>query len=292
MQIKWSTVRFLVLTLFGFVFSTHLALADSSGQKPLILGVFPRVNAVETNRMFQPLAHYLAEVTQHPVILETSKDFDTFWQGVIQKRYDIVHYTPYQYLKSHKYQGYQVILKNIEKGHDTIANAIVVRTDSNIHSIADLKGKKIIYGGDKESSNIFVFAMYMLQKAGLKKGDFEEEYSKNPPNAVLATFFHQADAAITGNVVLSLPTVTKQIDVSQLKYLAVSDPLPHLPWAVKGDMAPALKLKIQHAMLNLNKTPQGIVILKKIAFDGFAIATDAEYDKHRQIIKEVLGEDY
>lgn len=292
MQIKWSIVRFLFLTIFVFVFSANLVLANSTDPKPLILGIFPRVDAIETNRMFQPLAHYLSVVTKRPVILETSKDFATFWKGVTQKRYDIVHYSQYHYLKSHKDQGYQVILKNIEQGHDTIASAIVVRTDSNIHSIADLKGKTIIFGGDKKAMQAYVIATYMLRKGGLKAGDYVEKFSKNPPNAVLAVFYRQADAAGAGDLVLSLPSVIYQVDVSQLKYLVVGDQLPHLPWAVKGDMDPALKLKIQEAMLNLNKTPQGLRILKKIGFDGFAIATDAEYDRHREIIKEVLGEQY
>jgi len=66
-------------------------------EDPLVLGIFPRRNAVDTVRMFTPLAQYLSRRLGREVRVETSKDFESFWQGVIQRRYDIVHYN--QFLK-------------------------------------------------------------------------------------------------------------------------------------------------------------------------------------------------
>ena len=273
--------------LFGIITG-----AWAQSDAPLIMGVFPRVSALETNRMFQPLAQYLSEVTGQKVVLETAKDFESFWKGVTEKRYDLVHYNQYHYVKSHKEQGYVAIVKNVEQGKATLGAALLVRADSNIHSIADLKGRKIIFGGDRSAMQAYVITTYLLRKGGLKKGDYEEEFAKNPPNAVLAAYFKQADAAGAGDHVLDIPSIGKQIDVKKMRYLARGEQLPHLPWAVKGDMPPALRLKIQQAMVNVSKQESTRAMLKGMSYDGFVPASDAEYDKHRQIIKEVLGEDY
>lgn len=279
MQMLAGTVAWLACTL------AHAA-------PPLVMGIFPRMDAIETTRMFQPLAKYLSEKTGREVVLETTKDFESFWRGVTHKRYDIVHYNQYHYLKSHKESGYQVIAKNVEQGQSTIGAALVVRADSNIRSIADLRGRTVVFGGDRRAMQAYVVTTYMLRKGGLRPGDYAEEFSKNPPNAVMTTFFRQADAAGAGDHVLDLPALTKEVDVQQLRYLATSEPLPHLPWAVRGDMPRELRMRVQQSLIDLNKSPAGRAMLKHMGIDGFVAASDAEYDKHRRIIKEVMGEDY
>lgn len=286
----WARSLIAVLFLCGtLVFSAG---SQAKDEAPLVIGVFPRVNAIETNRMFQPLAQYLSEVTGHKVVLETAKDFESFWQGVTQKRYDLVHYNQYHYVKSHREQGYQAILKNVEQGQATLGAALLVRSDAEIHSIADLRGKKIVFGGDRSAMQAYVIATYLLRKGGLRKGDYMEEFAKNPPNAVMAVHFKQADAAGAGDHVLDIPSLAKNIDVGQMKYLATGEQLPHLPWAVKGDMPQKLRQKIQQAMSQLGASSEGKKILKNMNYDGFLPASDADYEQHRQIIREVLGEGY
>jgi len=264
----------------------------AAAAEPLVMGIFPRVDAMESSRMFQPLAQYLSEAIGQPVVLEIPKDFEAFSRALADKRFDIVHLNQYQYLKANKEQGYLVIAKNIEQGSDTLAAAIVVRGDSKAKSLADLKGNKIIFGGDRTAMQAYVGTTYLLRRAGLKRGDYVEVFAKTPPNAVLATFYKQADAAGAGDRVLKIPSVAKQIDVRQMRFLAVGDSLPHLPWAVKGTMTRDLRTKIQLAMLGLNKSDEGRALLKRAGFDGFSIASNSDYDRHRIIIREVLGEKY
>lgn len=269
-----------------------LALPARGNEPPLIMGVFPRLNAVETAQQFGPLAHYLSEAIGREVRLETSKDFESFWAGVIQKRYDLVHFNQYHYIKSHKAQGYQVILKNKEQGQTTLAAALVVRADSPIHTLADLRGKKIVFGGDRSAMQAYVSTTYLLRIAGLKTGDYIEEFAKNPPNAVMGVFFRQADAAGAGDHVLEIPALAKRVNVRELRYLATGERLAHLPWAVKADMRPGLRQQIQASMIKLDTTTRGREILAIAGYDGFVPATDKEYDTHRRIVREVLGERY
>jgi phosphonate transport system substrate-binding protein len=278
--------------LAGSLFLFVSLLATPAGADPLIMGVFPRLSAVDTTRSFQPLARHLSEITGREVRLETAKDFETFWNSVSAQRYDLVHFNQYHYLKSHKMQGYQVIVKNREQGQSTLAASLVVRADSPIRSIADLKGKRVIFGGDRSAMQAYVGATYLLRSAGLKSGDYQEDFAKNPPNAAMAVFFKQADAAGAGDHVLEIAGLAKQVNTGELRYLATGEQMPHLPWAVKHTVSSKLRQQIQAAMLDLSQTAQGKAVLAAMGYDGFAAATDREYDKHRQIVREVLGEDY
>jgi phosphonate transport system substrate-binding protein len=257
---------------------------------PLILGVFPRRNMQVTQKIFTPLAEYLSRKLSRPVKLETTHDFASFWDQVKRKRYDIVHYNQYHYLRSHKEFGYQVIAKNEEFGLSKIAGAILVRTDSGINSLQDLKGKKVVFGGGRLAMQAYISASYLLREAGLKPGDYFEQFALNPPKAAIATYYHQAAAAGTGDHVLQLPQVTSQIDTTKMRYLATTKPIAHLPWAVKPGMPKKQAMQIKNLLCGLHDTPEGRKILQTLRLTNILPANDSEYNDHRRIIKAVLNE--
>jgi len=258
----------------------------------LVVGVFPRRNFSETIRMYTPLARYLSERLGRKVRLESTRDFPSFWESVTERRYDLVHYNQYHYVKSHKLYGYQVIAKNEEGHKTTIAGAIVVRKDSGIKSLKELKGRKIVFGGGRDAMMSFLIPNHLLRQAGLRPGDYVETFAINPPNACMAAYYRQGDAAGIGDVVLSLPIVKQKINTSEMMLLAVSQPVAHLPWAVKHDLGESLKARLASALLGLGDTPEGKNILKKAKLTGLVVATDDEYDPHRRIIRDVTGEMY
>ena len=262
--------------------------ANAGSDHVLILGVFPRRNAEDTFKSFKPLANYLSQQLGMQVRLETAKDFNAFWENVKNRRYDFVHFNQFHYVESHDKYGYDVIAKNEEFGKSTLASGLVVRKDSGIHSLTELKGKKIVFGGGKKAMVAYIGNTALLRRAGLKDGDYMEEFAKNPPNATFATFYKQADAGGIGDPGLKIPLVKKKIDTSKLTFLALGEDLPHIPWAVKHDMATELKTKIQKLLLQLNNSETGKSILKQAKLTGIVEARDNDYDICRKVIKEVF----
>jgi len=256
------------------------------------MGVFPRRNIKLTYKLFTPVAEYLSQSLQREVKLTTAKNFNEFWKGVKEQRYDIVHYNQYHYIISNLLYNYEVILKNQEFGSATIAGSIVVRKDSGIETIADLRDKTILFGGGKMAMQSYIAARWLLQQGGLDNTDYREKIAINPPNAIMSTYHKQADAAGSGDVVMRLDVVKKNIDVSQMKYLAKTKPLTHLPWAVNSTIPHELKVKIQMALSNLNNDLAGQLILNKAKLTSLTPATDSDYDDHRKIIRDVYGMDY
>ena len=284
-----KTSSYLALTSFsqGIAYSA----SKKTNNKPLILGVFPRRNTKLTFRLFSPIANYLSIALNREVKLVSAKNFNQFWQGVKTQRYDIVHFNQYHYIISKILYDYQVILKNEEYRRSTIAGAITVRNDSKINTIQDLKDKTILFGGGKMAMQSYIAAKWLLRQAGLSDGDYIEKIAVNPPNAIISTFNHQADAAGGGDVILQLQSVKRQIDVSKMKILASTHQLTHLPWAVKGSLDATLKTNIQSALSSLNTNSAGLSILKTARLTNLIPTIDEEYNPHRKIILDVYGDD-
>jgi len=265
------------------LFLTPLATAAEH----LTLCVFPRLKPTEMVRSYQPLATYLGERLGRPVELVTSKDFDSFWQGVKQQRYDIVHYNQYHYIQSS--DAYRVIAHQQEFGRTAVAGALFVRADSGISDIAQLRGRRIIFGGGRDAMMSYIAPRYLLMQAGLNEGDFKTEFAVNPPNALLALYHQQADAAGGGDILIDLPAVRNAINTGELKMLAATEPLLFLPWAVKRSMPARLADEIQAILVGLGDTPAGRHILTAAQVSGMGPASDKDYDAHRRMTRAVFG---
>jgi phosphonate transport system substrate-binding protein len=74
------------------------------------------------------------------------------------------------------------------------------------------------------------------------------------------------------------------IDAAKVKVLAVSDPFPQYPWAMRSDLDSQLKEKIRSSFYALKDQK----ILKILKADGMAPISDADYDVVRNM-KKSLG---
>ncbi len=273
----------LLLLLSVSTFASALQAAGS----PLAMGVIPRRNATETTKLFTPMATYLSEQLGREVKLITAKNFEAFWKDVTEQRYDIVHYNQYHYIRSAKY--YKVIAHAQELGKNSVAGILVTRKDSGITAISQLRGRTIIFGGGRDAMLGYIAPRYLLLQAGLKEGDYKEEFAVTPQNAVIALYHKQADAAGGAEVTLDQPAIKDAINTQELRILASTESLLFLPWAVKQTMSTKLTQSIQSALLDLKNSDAGQQVLKAALLTGVAKATDKDYNPHRKMTAAVFA---
>ena len=254
---------------------------------PLVLGIFPRYNATETTTRYTPIADYLQQRLHRKVALLTSKDFQSFWRGIEERRYDIVQYNQYHYIRSAK--TYQVIAHNKEFGKNTMAGALYVRKDSGITDLKQLRGRTVLFGGGEDAMISYIVPVYMMLQAGLKKDDFKSQFAVTPINSVIGVYNKQAEAAGSADNALGQPVIRNAINTDQLTALAVSDQLLQLPWAVKRTTSTKLREAIQAALVDLEGTEAGRNILKTALLTGIGKAQDKDYDPHRKMVRAVTG---
>jgi phosphonate transport system substrate-binding protein len=276
-----------IVRLLCLVAALALAPATWADEPPLLLGVFPRFNATDTTKRYTPLAEYIQERLGRKVVLETSRDFQSFWRGVEERRYDLVQYNQYHYIRSAK--TYQVIAHNEEFGKSTMAGVLYVRKDSGITSLAQLRGRTVMFGGGEDAMISYIAPVYLMLQAGLKKEDFKSQFAVTPINSVIGVYHRQADAAGTGDNVVGQPVIRNAINMDELTPLAVSEQLLHLPWAVKRSMPAQLRESIRSHLLDLETTAAGKEVLKAALATGIKKAEDKDYDPHRRMVRAVMG---
>ena len=275
--------------LFCLMAAVAPSLSGLASEKPLSMGVFPRRNYAETTRLFTPMANYLGERLGRNVVLVTSRNFEAFSTAVTERRYDIVHYNQYHYIRSA--QDYQVIAHIEELGRSTIAGALFVRKDSGITSPAQLRGRKVIFGGGEDAMMSYIAPRFLLLQAGLKKTDFTAVFAVNPPNAILALSLGQAAAAGAGDGALEWKEVRNLVDTGELTALAQTAPVLQLPVAVRRDMPVSLRTSIQAVLVDLVNSEEGRNILNAALMTGMNKAEDRDYAPHRKIAATVFDQD-
>ncbi|UCV21372.1 phosphate/phosphite/phosphonate ABC transporter substrate-binding protein [Ferribacterium limneticum] len=275
-----------LLATLGMTLAEQAIPAARAADAPLVMGIFPRRHATLTTELYAPLAAYLSRELGREVRLVTAKDFDAFWEGVEQRRFDIVHYNQFHYVRSA--DKYRVIAHNEEFGLGTVAGALYVRKDSGISAIEQLRGRKIVFGGGTDAMMSYILPSYLLLQAGLQPTDYETVFSKNPPNSLISLFHGKADASGAGDILIDLPVVRNAMDTSTVTHLGMTERLLHLPWAVRKDMPKALSARIQVLLVGLKASEEGRAILTRAEMTGFGAASDVDYDPHRRIIRKVM----
>lgn len=281
---KRSCGRIVPLLWLIAMTATPVAQAEDA---PLVLGVFPRFNASETTTRYTPLADHLAARLGRKVSLVTSKDFQSFWRGIEEQRYEVVQYNQYHYIRSAK--SYQVIAHNKEFGKSTLAGVLYVRKDSGIKDLAQLRGRTVLFGGGEDAMISYIAPVYLMLQAGLKKDEFKSQFAVNPLNSIIGVYHRQADAAGSGDGAIGQPAVKNAINADELTTLAVSEQLLHLPWAVKRTMPAQLRESIQSILVNLEDSDAGKHVLKAALLTGIGKAEDKDYDVHRKMVRAVMG---
>jgi phosphonate transport system substrate-binding protein len=281
---KRSCGRIVPLLWLIAMSATPVAQAEDA---PLVLGVFPRFNASETTTRYTPLADYLAARLGRKVSLVTSKDFQSFWRGIEEQRYEVVQYNQYHYIRSAK--SYQVVAHNKEFGKSTLAGVLYVRKDSGIKDLTQLRGRTVLFGGGEDAMISYIAPVYLMLQAGLKKDEFKSQFAVNPLNSIIGVYHRQADAAGSGDGAIGQPAVKNTINADELTTLAVSEQLLHLPWAVKRTMPAQLRESIQSILVNLEDSDAGKQVLKAALLTGIGKAEDKDYDVHRKMVRAVMG---
>lgn len=276
-----------IAPLICLLVAMALSPAARATDKPLVIGIFPRYNATETTTRYSPLSEYLQQRLGRKMVLETSKDFQSFWQGVEERRYDLVQYNQYHYIRSAK--AYQVIAHNKEFGKSTMAGALYVRKDSGITTLAQLRGRTIMFGGGQDAMISYIAPVYMMLQAGLKKEDFKSHFAVTPINSVFGVYHKQADAAGSADNALGQPVVRNAINTDELVPLAVSEQLLQLPWSVKRTMPAQLREAIRSSLIDLENSEAGKSVLKTALLTGIGKADDKDYEPHRKMVRAVMG---
>jgi len=290
-------VRALWCALFPVLF---VALLAGCERRPpagptLRIGYMNCNSAEETLQRFAPLTRYLAErlgVPLEAVPVDTQELETRFAAG----EFTFTHTNSLLYIiLKHEHELQLLAAERRGQFGSRTAGAIVVRRDSPIGSLQELRGKRMIFGPQMAPTGYM--AQYdLLLRAGLDperdlgfstipQGSFKHE------KLIYGVYLGAFDAAAAP--VLDLETMTREgkIAAEDFRILAQSEIIPYCTFGAAKTADPALVEKFRQALLDL--TPDTTVeidgerrrVLGAAWVDGFEALSDRDYDPVRDMAR-------
>jgi phosphonate transport system substrate-binding protein len=193
--------------------------------------------------------------------------------------------TPTTYLEAHKKYGVEVLVKALTEGKSAYRSVIITKSDSDISSLEDLKGRTFAFG-DPHSLSSYIAPRVLLFDMGIDLKDLLYYDYLGPHSEVLnAVLQGKYDS---GGVTESIAHKFKDKGIKLIKF---SDELPGFCVCVNKAMAEKDKNILMSSLTSLtDATSEGTAILNAIykRYTAFKGTSDAEYDTVR-IMMSKLG---
>jgi phosphonate transport system substrate-binding protein len=231
----------------------------------------------EMYRRLTPLTRYLSDTLGRPVILKLSPNMAAAIDDVSRGEVEIAYLTPVAYIDSHARGGTRVMVKTVTHGRSSFRLMIVVRENSPIRRVEDLKGKSFAFG-DKAAllqRAVVVGAGMPLEK--LREYQFLGHYD----NIARGVYSGDFDAGILKD------TTAFKWQGRGLRILYSSPELPPYNIAVSTKVDAKLFAQLQRAFLSLDiNNPEHRRVIQALDkdYDGFAPTSDEEYSVVRKLI--------
>ncbi|CAH1219304.1 hypothetical protein PAECIP111890_04897 [Paenibacillus sp. JJ-223] len=263
----------------------------------------PSQNADTLEAKAKPLEKLLGDKLGIPVKVSVSTDYNTIIEAMASKKVDVGFLPPTAYVLAKEKGAAQVILQaqrfgvNDETGAptedlaDSYKSMFIVKKDSPIQSIEDLKGKKIAYQNVTSSAGYVWPAGLLLDKGIDPLKDVTPVTVKGHDQGVIAVLNGDVDAAAIfqdarNTVSKDYPTVFEDTRV-----LAFTEPIPNDTIAVRTDMNADWSAKLKQAFIDIGKDPEGHEIIKEIyTHEGYVESDDSKFEIVRQYGEKVKTE--
>ncbi len=260
----------------------------NTAQKPIIFACIPYESELKLIEAFQSLADYIAEQTGIPVNLEIKKSYKEIIDGLSNGDIDLANTGPLVYIKAHDNQEPMLCKTNAQSSSTPFYKSyIIVRKDSGIKKISQLKGKKFAFT-DRESTSGYLLPVLMLADAGVKDLKFfsEVRFTGNHDSAFLAVYNGYVDGAGISNYAFTKATDKRLGDVIVIKE---SDSIPTAPITVRANMPSEQVKKIKEAFLKISAAdkPETKNVLDIFKIKGYIDASDKDYEPIRRARKAI-----
>ena len=264
--------------LLGHSVAVHAV--DPAG-RTLLLGVHPYLSYGELQNRFQPLAHYLARSLGVTLKVKVGRDYAEHVDEVGHDRIDIAYLGPIPYVHMVEKHGSKPLLARLERnGKAVLVGHIVVRDNSPLQHVTELRGKAFAFG-DPESTMSTVVPQAVLAAAGISLGDLSHYANyRGHSNVALAVLSGQMDAGAIKS------EVYEDFSERGLRSLARMPEVSEHLFVARGDMPPLLVEKIRMLLLGIADDPEGMQALKALHRDatGLVPVSDRDYDPLRKLL--------
>ena len=245
-------------------------------------GIHPLHNPARLHDIFSPVMDYLNKnIDGTEFKVEASRNYAAYDKKLFAGEFHFSLPNPYQTVRSLEH-GYRVFGK---MGDDNnFRGIILVRKDSNIKSITDLKGKAVSYPAPTALAATMMPQCY-LQTHGLNvMKDVDNRYVGSQESSIMNVFLGDTAAGATWPPPWRALSKERPKLAEQLEIKWQTTPLPNNGLVARTDMPDKLVKQVSKLLFELHTNKEGQHILERMELSRFESATDATYQPVRNFL--------
>ena len=269
-------IRLVRLVIFGIVCSLAVASTTALAKDSVptyTFGIVPQQSASTLVKSWLPILKALEKETGFKLMFKTAPNIPEYEQRILQQEYDISYMNPYHYTIFSEKAGYKAFAM---QGNKKIKGILVARKDKLPMTLADLNNQEVAFPAPA------AFAATVIPKAEMQKlGVIPVEKYTSSHESVYKTVAMggvMAGGGIERTFAKLEPAIRDQLAV----FWTSKGYTPHA-FAASSKVPWADVLKLQKAMLNLSKTPEGLKLLDGIKFKSIVAAQDSDWQDVRDL---------
>mgnify|MGYP001020895301 FL=1 len=246
-------------------------------EKPLVMGLVPIANSEKLIEDTAPLHKMLGDEIGRPVEGFIATNYIGIVEALGTGTIDFALIPPFAYILANKKNGTEALLTSINK-HDEPYSVLLVRTDSGIEKVEDLKGKKVAFV-DPSSTSGYIFPAVILMDHGINvEQDITYQFAGGHDKALQLLINGDVDAI--GTYESAITKFSKEFPEAdgKIKVLQKSDLIPGITLVVSSKVDDATKQKIKDAFLKVIAKKEGQELtLQLFGIKGFEEANIDSY---------------
>ena len=259
------------------------------GTKPVYLfGVHPLHNPQLLFERYQPLVAFLNQkLGDVEFKLEASRDYPSYDQKLFNGHFQFALPNPYETTEAID-RGYRVFAKMGKD--DDFRGIFLVRRDSGIEKVTDLKGKAVSYPAPSALAATML-PQWFLKQHGLDVfRDIDNRYVGSQESSILNVLQGKVSAGATWPPPWRAFQREHPEQAAQLELKWETQNLPNNSLVARKDMPEALVLRVRDLLVHLQDHAEGRAILAKMENPYFVVADNAAYDPVRAFIARFRAE--
>ncbi|MEW6714730.1 MAG: phosphate/phosphite/phosphonate ABC transporter substrate-binding protein [Nitrospirota bacterium] len=180
--------------------------------------------------------------------------------------------------------GMELLVAPMAYGEPFYYSYIIVPIGSKAKRLEDLKGKRFAFT-DPMSNSGKLAPTYMVGKIGERPESFFSDiiYTYSHDKSIEAVARGLVDAAAVDSLIWDYANATNAEFTSKTRIIIKSPPYGIPPVVIPAGMAPELKEKLRHTLLDMHLDAEGRSILEKVKIDRFIKIEDSAYDSIREM---------
>lgn len=303
MLIKKMTKGIVAMSLALLLTGCSSGSSDQSAEKDkLVVQFVPTNNDGTMEAKAKPFAEYLSKQLDRDVEVTLATDYSTIVEAMASGQVDLGIMPPAAYVQAKDMDAAEAILTSQLGEYDqetglpiegektnTFKGEILVRADSGLNELTDLKGKKIATLSPNSASG-YIYPVAEMKDAGIDPTTEATLTTVNDiPSEITAVLNGQMDAAFVfegaRNVFASSFADNDLFAELKVLYLTEGD-IPNDAIAVQPTMDDALKSEIKEVFLHMADDEEGAEAMALWGHQGYEEAADSAYDTIRDYTKK------